>query len=63
MLVTIEGKMATAIKDDAELRAHEEAGEPVHDYELTTGRIHLAYDGSKWLIERPDLGPHETTRR
>ena len=58
----MQGNVATSVGSDARLRELEESGEQVFDYELTTGETHLAFDGTTWLIERPDLRPHEFRR-
>ena len=63
MLVTLtEGPnvspMATAVSSDAELAEHEDAGDRIYEYDIHTGKTTLAFDGTGWLTERPDLGPH-----
>jgi len=62
LVVTQPDKTARAISSDAELRMLEAEGKRVHDYDLATGEVSIAFDGTRWLVERPDLGPH-TTRR
>ena len=60
--MTKQGNVATSVGSDARLRELEDEGEQVFDYVLTTGETHLVFDGATWLIERPDIGPHEVRR-
>lgn len=49
--------MATSVGTDAAIDANVAAGVPMHELDTSTGTWETVFDGSKWLTDRPRLGP------
>ena len=63
LVVTDEtAKVAIPISDEDELSELVESGRVIHDYDIFTARTTVAFDGERWLIERPTVGPQECGR-